>query len=94
MDTIKLIASTTAVFSSKQAELGSGLYVVNCASCHGRDLRGTEGGSALMGDRFLDKWKEKSIGELFELTKATMPKTNPHSLDDASYAALLHSFWK
>ncbi len=89
VDTIKLIASTTAVFSSKQAELGSGLYVVNCASCHGRDLRGTEGGSALMGDRFLDKWKEKSIGELFELTKATMPKTNPHSLDDASYAALL-----
>ncbi|MBK8292733.1 MAG: cytochrome c [Flammeovirgaceae bacterium] len=88
-DTVKIIASMTAIFSSKQAELGLGLYVVNCAACHGRDLRGTEGGGALMGDRFLSKWKEKSMAELFELTKATMPKTNPHSMDDASYAALL-----
>jgi quinoprotein glucose dehydrogenase len=88
-DTVKIIASMTAVFSSKQAELGLGLYVVNCAACHGRDLHGTEGGGALMGDRFLSKWKEKSMAELFELTKATMPKTNPHSMDDASYAALL-----
>lgn len=88
-DSIKVIASTTAVFSSKQAELGAGLYETNCAACHGRDLRGTEGGNALMGDRFLEKWKEKSMAELFELTRTTMPKTNPHSMEDASYAALL-----
>lgn len=69
--------------------MGTTLYSSGCAACHGTDLRGTEGGNALIGDRFVDKWKAKSLGELFELTKATMPKTNPHSLDDASYANLL-----
>ncbi len=77
------------VFTGEQAELGSALYSKNCAACHGTKLLGTEGGTALIGDRFISKWKEKSLSELFELTKATMPKSNPHSLDDASYSALL-----
>ncbi len=83
------IAANTGVFTREQVELGSVLYTNNCVSCHGRDLRGTEGGNALMGERFVDKWKEKSLGELFELTKSTMPKANPHSLDDTSYSSLL-----
>ena len=83
------VTANTGVFTKEQVELGSVLYSNNCIACHGRDLRGTEGGNALMGERFVTKWKEKSLGELFELTKTTMPKTNPHSLDDASYSALL-----
>jgi len=77
------------VFTRKQVESGSLLYANNCGSCHGKDLRGSEGGNALIGERFITKWKEKSLSELFELTKATMPKNNPHSLDDASYSSLL-----
>ena len=83
------LTTTVGVFTKKQVELGEVLYTNNCMACHGRDLRGTEGGNALIGERFISKWKEKSLGELFELTKATMPKTNPHSLDDASYSALI-----
>lgn len=85
----KQSAAKTAVFTNEQVELGAALYTNNCQACHGRDLRGTEGGNALIGDRFVTQWKEKSLGELFELTKSTMPKANPHSLDDASYASLL-----
>ena len=66
---------------------------ITAHACHGKDLRGTEGGGALIGERFLSKWKEKSLGELFELTKTTMPKTNPHSLDDASYSSLLSFYF-
>ena len=83
------ISATTGVYSKKQVEAGSALYTNYCGACHGKDLRGTEGGNALIGERFISKWKEKSLGELFELTKSTMPKTNPHSLDDASYSSLL-----
>src|SRR3982750_5035109 len=79
------VNAITGVFSSKQVESGSLLYANNCAACHGKDLRGSEGGTALIGERFITKWKEKSVSDLFELTKATMPKNNPHSLDDASY---------
>ncbi len=83
------IPAEAGVFTDQQVETGSALYTTGCAACHGRDLRGTEGGNALIGDRFLTKWKEKSLGDLFELTKATMPKNDPKSLDDASYASLL-----
>lgn len=81
--------ANAGVFTKLQVEAGSALYSTNCATCHGKDLRGTEGGNPLMGDRFVDRWKEKSLGELFDLTKATMPKNNPQSLDDAAYASLL-----
>jgi len=83
------VTSNIGVFTKEQVELGSVLYENNCIACHGIDLRGTEGGNALMGDRFIASWKERSLGELFELTKTTMPKNNPHSLDDDSYASLL-----
>ena len=83
------VTANTGVFTKGQAELGEVLYTNNCIACHGRDLRGTEGGNALIGERFVSKWKVKSLGELFDMTKTTMPKTNPHSLDDASYSALL-----
>jgi len=83
------ISATTGVYSKKQVEEGSALYASHCVACHGKDLRGTEGGTTLIGDRFVSKWKDKSLGELFDVTKTTMPKSNPHSLGDESYAALL-----
>jgi quinoprotein glucose dehydrogenase len=83
------IIAATGVFTKVQAERGAVLYSHNCASCHGMDLRGTEGGNPLVGQLFRAKWQEKTLRELFELTKSTMPKTNPHSLDDASYSSVL-----
>src|SRR5215204_4265037 len=83
------VTASTGVFTTKQAERGAVLYTSNCASCHGSDLRGTEGGNALIGQLFRVKWEEKTLRDLFELTKSTMPKTNPHSLDDPSYSSLL-----
>ncbi|HWA35888.1 MAG TPA: PQQ-binding-like beta-propeller repeat protein [Cyclobacteriaceae bacterium] len=83
------VAANEGVFTLKQVQYGSGIYTNSCASCHGGDLRGTEGGNALIGGPFIDKWKEKSLADLFELTKSTMPKTAPGTLDDAAYAGLL-----
>ncbi|MVM40414.1 PQQ-binding-like beta-propeller repeat protein [Spirosoma sp. HMF3257] len=83
------LTTHAGIFTKKQVELGSALFITHCAACHGRDLRGTEGGNALIGDRFIAKWKDKSVGQLFDLTKSTMPKTNPHSLDNVAYSSLL-----
>jgi hypothetical protein len=76
-------------FTKQQVSAGSVLYAAHCETCHGNDLRGSEGGSALTGDSFISKWKDKSVGDLYALTRTTMPKTNPQSLDDKSYASLL-----
>jgi quinoprotein glucose dehydrogenase len=81
----KNTTSSKPTFTKQQTEAGATTYTQYCASCHGANLRGTEGGTTLIGERFLAKWKEKSLGELFTLTKTTMPKNNPHSLDDAAY---------
>ncbi|MGC3944134.1 MAG: hypothetical protein QM762_06340 [Chryseolinea sp.] len=74
---------------SSLVQAGALLYGGSCESCHGKDLRGTEGGTTLIGEGFAEKWKNKSLGELFDLTKSTMPKTSPNSLDEKSYASVL-----
>ncbi len=76
------------VFTNAQSDRGLQLYDNYCSSCHGRDLRGTEGGNALIGERFMDKWKDQTLDSLYLVTKNTMPKTAPGSLDHKSYADL------
>lgn len=83
------VTARDGVFTEDQVAIGSALYASGCAACHGHNLKGTEGGNALVGERFINKWKGASLDTLFEVTRATMPKTNPKSLDDASYANLI-----
>jgi quinoprotein glucose dehydrogenase len=77
------------IYDTIQLSKGAELYSGNCTMCHGMDLRGSEGGTPLIGERFVEKWKDQSLGALFTLTRNTMPKSNPKSLDDESYAALI-----
>ncbi|MEP7322682.1 MAG: PQQ-binding-like beta-propeller repeat protein [Saprospiraceae bacterium] len=86
--TIKIDA-LTGIFTTSQAESVAGLYTRDCSSCHGKEGRGTEGGSPLTGSAFLSKWKDQTLSGMFELTKQTMPKTNPKSYNDSTYAALI-----
>ena len=81
--------AATGIFNTEQVERGGKLYGAQCAACHGKDLQGTEGAGTLRGDRFLNKWRTKTVHELFEVTSVTMPKNNPGSLDKASYASLV-----
>ncbi len=78
-----------SIYSMAQMESVSDLFARDCATCHGSDLRGTEGGNALIGARFQKKWSEKPLGALFEYTKLTMPVSNPGTYDDKTYAALI-----
>ncbi len=77
------------IYTQNQVDAVGSIYANDCASCHGGDLRGTEGGSSLIGTRFQNKWKEKTMGELFEYTRTTMPVSNPGGYDDETYASLL-----
>ena len=83
------ITALDSIYSLSQIEAVSEIFTTDCATCHGKDLRGTEGGNALIGTRFQKTWSEKSIGELFEYTKLTMPVSNPGTYDDETYSALL-----
>lgn len=88
-NSVQFTGSSNGAYSIEQTEQVVDLYIGDCASCHGTNLRGTEGGSSLVGSGFLSKWKNKSVGDLFNYTKTTMPLSNPGVYDDETYANLV-----
>lgn len=69
---------------AKRGALKSGL----CTSCHGD---GFEGGSAppLTGADFMARWENRTVGDLFDLIRLTMPDDDPGSLPREQYADLI-----
>src|SRR4051812_19148989 len=64
------------VYLPAQAASGQEMYPNTCAGCHGATLGGAAG-PQLAGAQFVSHWKDKSVGDLFEKIKTTMPPTMP-----------------
>ena len=73
------------VYAAEQAKRGESLYTESCAACHDATLAGGVG-PALAGMEFIAGWKGKTVGELFETIKNTMPLTAPGTLTPAQTA--------
>jgi mono/diheme cytochrome c family protein len=69
---------------ARRGALKSGL----CVSCHGD---GFEGGPApqLTGEPFMSRWEGRSVGDLFDLVRLTMPDDDPGALAREEYADLI-----
>ena len=69
---------------AKRGALKSGL----CTSCHGDSFIG---GSApeLAGEAFLSRWEGRSVADLFDLIRLTMPDDDPGALPREQYADLI-----
>jgi hypothetical protein len=59
-----------------------------CVSCHGDDLTGAQA-PALSGATFFQRWDFRSVGQLFGEMKERMPRNDPSSLSDATYADIV-----
>lgn len=78
-------------FTADQAVRGEAAYRVGCASCHGADLRGyvpeaaSGGGNApaLVGEGFIDRFREDNLVELFRILRGGMPWGKPETMTDA-----------
>jgi quinoprotein glucose dehydrogenase len=77
------------VYSEQQATRGKGAYEMQCAFCHGSDLRGQGFAPGLIEDTFATRWQDGNLGELFAIVKGTMPQDKPASLTDDEYAAIV-----
>ena len=77
------------VYTTAQVSEGGVAYNRECALCHGQSLEGAEGGPALAGKAFRDKWPEHLLDELYKLTRETMPVTKPAGLGDREYTNIL-----
>ena len=80
---------SSGVYSADQAKRGQTLYMNECAKCHLDDLSGGKDSPPLVGDDFLNGWKGKTMGALFDEVRMTMPFDSPGKLTPEQYADLL-----
>ncbi|MFO0689497.1 MAG: PQQ-binding-like beta-propeller repeat protein [Myxococcota bacterium] len=82
--------SSSAAATAPRSTPAEALYAARCASCHGADRRGSEGGAALVGDAFRARWARDGAGEaaLAEQIRRSMPPGRPESLSPASAASI------
>jgi mono/diheme cytochrome c family protein len=74
------------VYTSEQATRGLKVYAAECARCHADNLLGGESTPELVGDSFLERWTGKTVGDLYAVTRGTMPTDGPASLSRRQYA--------
>lgn len=77
------------VFTDAQATRGAALSTAQCAVCHGDTLQGTDIGPGLAGKDFKLTWSGRSLFELFDKIKSTMPANAPGDLTPAQTTDLV-----
>ena len=77
------------VYTAEQAQLGAAAYRQNCVSCHAEDLGGGSNSPSIVGVSFQFLWGGKTLHELFEAIRTTMPTDNPASLPRQTYLDIL-----
>ena len=78
------------VYTDEQASRGESTYLAeSCGTCHGEMLLGAEFGPPLVGNEFVEKWNEKTVGDLFDVIGQTMPSNNPGILTSRQTADLV-----
>ncbi len=75
------------VYTDSQATRGERQYGRACQHCHGADLAGDQVNEipALSLDSFMTSWSGKSVKDLFDTVKRSMPKDKPGSLGTGAY---------
>jgi alcohol dehydrogenase (cytochrome c) len=76
-------------FTEAQTAAGRAVYNGTCVVCHGSDLDNGPLGPPLKGDAFMQKYGDRPVQVLFDVTRTTMPTGNPGSLPAETYAAVV-----
>ncbi|HMC63235.1 MAG TPA: cytochrome c [Candidatus Solibacter sp.] len=77
------------VYTKEQAGRGQKAYQEECMKCHGENLAGGEAAPPLAGAEWVAKWNGKTAGDLFGLTRKTMPTDDPGNLSSRQYSDIV-----
>jgi cytochrome c5 len=79
------------VYSEEQARRGENQYARSCERCHGADLAGNQVDEvpALAWDTFVTEWNDRTVKDLLESVKRSMPRDNPGSLNLRAYVDVI-----
>lgn len=75
------------VYTEGQAARGQTAYRNACSGCHQPTLTGY--GGLLVGDKFMEHWREDNVGSFYHVMKTTMPRGGPASLADKAYLEIM-----
>jgi mono/diheme cytochrome c family protein len=91
----------SGIYTVEQAARGQQEYIARCSRCHGAELLGTQS-NGLVGKDFMERWREDSVGSLYEFVSNGMPPANrgggrplisvPEYLDILSYVFSQNQF--
>jgi len=70
------------VYSEAQAARGSAAFGASCANCHTFDAAGNR---PLSGDRFWQRYTQRTVAELITFVRTSMPNSSPNSLPASTY---------
>jgi mono/diheme cytochrome c family protein len=76
-------------FTRAQVTAGKTAYDASCAVCHGSTLVNGTFGTPLAGEYFRRQWSGRSVAELFEKSRTTMPPSAVGSLPATTHAAIV-----
>lgn len=79
------------VYTDAQAARGERDYGRQCERCHNALLEGNpiEEIPPLVLDHFAEQWSERTVGDLFDRIKRSMPADNPDSLTMRAYVDII-----
>ena len=79
------------VYTDDQARRGESQYSRNCEMCHGADLSGdlVKEVPSLVFDAFLTQWSDRTVKDLFETVKRSMPRDNPGGMNARAYVDVI-----
>lgn len=79
------------VYTEEQARRGETQYMRRCEMCHGADLSGNpvQEVPALVFDAFLAQWNDRTLKDLFDAMKRSMPRDDPGSLNSRAYVDVI-----
>jgi mono/diheme cytochrome c family protein len=66
-------SASDGVYTEAQQKRGEEIYTRECSTCHGATLRGGEGSPGLTGADFAAAWNGKTVADLFDKIRQTMP---------------------
>jgi alcohol dehydrogenase (cytochrome c) len=82
-------STDAGLFTQAQSDEGRRAYAATCSACHGTDLVSTTA-PPLTGPAFAGKWAQgRTVGDLFEVIRTTMPPGGGGTLPSDRYAAIL-----
>ena len=81
-------APSGARYTKAQADAGRVAFDRKCASCHMPDASGDRRAPALTGSRFLNRWGDRRVRDLFVRMRAGMPPIGVRPTGDAFTAII------